>query len=643
MIHERFEELKLSGNLPSPAGVGLKILQLTRDENAGLPELVRAVQVDPALTGRILMLANSAAQAGIAPATSVEQAAVRLGTRAIRGVALGFTLISSSRAGACERFDYDGYWSSSLARAVVAQSIARRRGRCDETEAFTCGLLSRIGVLALASVHPKAYSRLLLEQAGATDHELALAEAKEFEIDRWQIAAAMMLEWGLPPAFHVAVVAFTPAPEGPGLIDPEIAEMHLVLRAADLLGGCLSAEAGAGARDPELDRLPAELGWASGEIAAVCEEALGRWREWCRLFRIPARAAPPAAPHERREPAPSGVAAACDAAAASQAAIRVLVVDDDPLIVRLLSSQLRRAGYEVLTATNGREGLELALDRAPEVIVTDWSMPELDGIELCRSLRRVESGRRTYVLLLTAREDEDRVVDAFAAGADDYVVKPFNPRILLARVQAGQRAIELQRQVEQERLVRMEQAAELGLLNRKLKIAAQTDVLTELRNRRYALTCLEQEWTAAAALERPLSLAMIDIDHFKRVNDLHGHDVGDHVLRACAAVLRAKTRRGDVVCRLGGEEFLVISPNCDLAAARACAERLRAAVAEQEIACGGFRGRVTISVGVAERRPEMRGADDLLRAVDRAVYQAKADGRDRVSDGAREEQREKRA
>jgi diguanylate cyclase (GGDEF)-like protein len=231
------------------------------------------------------------------------------------------------------------------------------------------------------------------------------------------------------------------------------------------------------------------------------------------------------------------------------------------------------------------------------------------------------------IIMLTVHNTEAAKVEALDAGADDFVTKPFNPRILLARVQAGQRLIELQRQVEADKKLRMRQVAEMGLITRKLRAAALTDVLTDLPNRRYALTRLEQEWTNAARTNRPLSVVMLDIDHFKKVNDTYGHDVGDIVLKQTAAVLRTRTRRGDVVCRLGGEEFLVINVNSDMTSAVMCAERLRTAVEANLVTCEGFSGRVTVSLGCAERTPAIADIDDLLKAADEAVYVAKAAGR----------------
>jgi len=235
-----------------------------------------------------------------------------------------------------------------------------------------------------------------------------------------------------------------------------------------------------------------------------------------------------------------------------------------------------------------------------------------------------------YVVIVTAREDDEQVVEAFSSGADDYIVKPFNPRILLARVRAGQRMIEMREQVEASERVRLRQVAELGIMTRKLRAAAMTDPLTDLPNRRYAMNRLKQEWNSSKRTGRPLSVIAVDIDYFKGVNDEYGHDVGDSVLREVAEVLRSHTRSGDVLCRVGGEEFLSINSAIDANEAGQCAERLRAAVENHVFSYPGFDTKVTISLGVADRTPETETVDNLMKRADEALYVAKAEGRNCV-------------
>jgi diguanylate cyclase (GGDEF)-like protein len=309
---------------------------------------------------------------------------------------------------------------------------------------------------------------------------------------------------------------------------------------------------------------------------------------------------------------------------------RILIIDDDERILRLLAHHLGRHGYDVRMVTSSREGLRLVSELRPQILITDWTMPEISGLELCGLLSRTEAGQKMHKIMLTAREDDDQVVVAFDAGADDYVFKPFNPRILLARVRSGERMIRMREKVERSERVTLEKIAELGILTRKLRAAALTDPLTELPNRRFAISRLKQEWEAASRAGRLLSVTMADIDHFKRVNDLYGHDVGDVVLREAAAVLRAQCRQADVLCRLGGEEFLVIHVDSSLDAAVQCAERLRREIEHQVIRTDGYSGTITMSMGVAQRAAEMRGIDDLLKLADQALYEAKSTGRNRV-------------
>ncbi|MFT5690223.1 MAG: two-component system cell cycle response regulator, partial [Planctomycetota bacterium] len=310
--------------------------------------------------------------------------------------------------------------------------------------------------------------------------------------------------------------------------------------------------------------------------------------------------------------------------------LRILAVDDDPVSLRLLVHQLEIAGHQVFTATNGREALAVALETNPQIVVTDWMMPEMDGIQLCRALRRYGSGRNLYVLILTGRAEEERVVEAFDAGVDDYIVKPFKPKLLLARIRGGQRVVRLQERVERDKKTQHEHVAKLAVLTRKLRAAAMTDSLTDLPNRRYAMKRLEMEWSNSMRSSAPFSAITIDIDFFKKVNDTHGHDVGDVVLKETSRSIQRVLRRGDTCARMGGEEFVVICPGTTLEAARQVAERIRIAVARNHIDAGTFSGTVTASLGVSARLEGKDSVHMLLKRSDEAVYEAKEAGRDRV-------------
>jgi len=650
LIYKRFEELKQSGALPTPSGVGLVILRRTQSENCSLEELSQCIQVDPALSGRVIKLANATALAGAPPVTTVQHATRQLGIRAVRGVALGFTLVPSNGTGACARFDYDRYWSYSLAAAAAARILAEERGVIDPVEAFTCALMSRLGMLALATVYPEPFSKVLDGARRKPKSEMIAAETCAFEIQHWEVAASILEDWGFSDVFTGAILAQGSTTKDANADDPLQIAMSTILLESSVIADALVSSIQEHDWPLGADWLTLLAPTAEPEVSLetlrpVLERTRLLWEEWGALFRIPTTAGQTSTFVETTPTALTKLVSAeprqvfkhaqdrderteLDPLAPGE--IKVLVIDDDPRIVRLLSHHLRQAGYQVVTANNGEDGLRIVLDQSPHIVVTDWIMPEMTGIEVCRALRKIDAGRKTYVLILTAREDEQQVVDAFAAGADDYVTKPFNARILVARVQAGQRMIELQRQVEADKTLRMNQVAEMGLLTRKLRAAALTDVLTELPNRRYAIMRLEQEWAESVRMNRPLSVVMVDIDHFKRINDTYGHDVGDVVLKQTAAVLRARTRRGDVVCRLGGEEFLVINVNSTLDQAILCAERLRSSVAANVIRCEGFEGAVTVSLGCAEKMIDTKDIDDLLKSADESVYEAKSGGRNTI-------------
>jgi len=311
-------------------------------------------------------------------------------------------------------------------------------------------------------------------------------------------------------------------------------------------------------------------------------------------------------------------------------AMRVLVVENDPVARKLISFHLTRDGHEVFSAANGVEALKLAIDRQPHLVVTDWIMPEMDGIELVRALRSSEEGRQMQVIMLTGREEEARVIEAFDAGSDEYMTKPLNPRILMARVRSVGRVVAMREQINQDAKRQNAQMAELAVLSRRMHMASLTDTLTDLPNRRHAMERLQQELAQSSRDGTPLSVIMIDIDFFKKVNDEHGHDTGDAVLREVARSLHQSLPGTALVCRWGGEEFLVICPRSTLAKAVVTAESMRIASEVNVIIHGNFTRAVTLSLGVAELAGSPPSIEGMIKVADSRTYSAKQAGRNRV-------------
>ncbi len=635
MQHETFDELRASGRLPTPPGVGMAVLKITQREDFSTEDLSRAISADPALTGRLLQIANSATHAGVRPATTVADAAMRLGVRAVRNVALGFSLLSAHRTGACARFDYDRFWSASLARAVAARAISERLRVGVPAEAYILGLLADIGRLALASVHPEEYARILGDERARDPMAIAALERASFEIDHSETAALLMDDWGLPRPLREAVRIHESEERRVNATCADTANHAKLLAHASVLAEvCLAGDATAGTSWTRLaaglDVVRDALGFDRAEFGAWCGRVAAEWTEWGRLLHVPTQKVKSLQEiHARAEEAMAAFAA--PQASQRGERLRILAVDDDQLSLRLLQRELVRAGHEVLIARDGAEALAMALESWPHIVIADWMMPEMDGLELCRSLRRIPDGQGIYFLLLTGRDEEERVIEAFDSGVDDFVVKPFNPRILRARLRCGERLFQKREQEEQRTRNETRSRVQSGRRMRDANRRANTDELTGLYNRRWAMEELRREWDKALELDEPLSVLVVDADGFKKVNDQHGHDVGDVVLKELAATLSGTARADEEVARWGGEEFLVICRNATAEQAAICAERLRAAVAQHRIRSGTFDACMTISVGVAQADSSMATFDALLKRADDAVYAAKAAGRDRVA------------
>jgi two-component system, cell cycle response regulator len=294
----------------------------------------------------------------------------------------------------------------------------------------------------------------------------------------------------------------------------------------------------------------------------------------------------------------------------------VLVAEDDPVFRHLLDRQLREWGYRVITVTNGQEAWDaLQKPGSPDLLILDWMMPSLDGVELCRRIRQEQNDRYQYVLLLTGKDEKQDVIDGLNSGADDYLTKPFDIRELRARLRAGKRILLLQRELIQAR--------------EALRFEASHDALTGLWSRGATLQLLAVELQRCARSNNSTGILMVDLDHFKKVNDTYGHLTGDEVLKEAAFRIGQAVRSYDFVGRYGGEEFLAILTNCTLEDLRIVAERIRVTVADLPIRTKTADVKATVSIGGVVSN---NGAHELefLAAADAALYEAKRIGRNRV-------------
>jgi diguanylate cyclase (GGDEF)-like protein len=302
----------------------------------------------------------------------------------------------------------------------------------------------------------------------------------------------------------------------------------------------------------------------------------------------------------------------------------VLIADDDDIVGAHLGALIGAAGYSVRIASSGVEALRV-LDAEPvHIVISDWEMPDMDGLALCRYIRSRPTELYTYVVMLTVRRTHDDIVAGLTAGADDYVVKGADPAELLARVSVGKRITTLERSLRE--------------ATRESQRLAMTDALTGALNRRYLMTGLPREIEHSRRHGRSLALLICDLDHFKRINDQFGHKAGDQVLEDFRARCSRTMRASDWIARTGGEEFVIVLPETDLEGAAVVAESVRKTVCAQPVATVGGAVPVTVSIGYsalcnASDLSRWNG-EDLLRAADKQLYLAKHAGRNCCSGGS---------
>jgi diguanylate cyclase (GGDEF)-like protein len=297
--------------------------------------------------------------------------------------------------------------------------------------------------------------------------------------------------------------------------------------------------------------------------------------------------------------------------------MQILIVDDDPVARQILRSSLVRCGYQVIEKADGQAAWEYLQTEPVRFMITDWVMPCMEGLELIRKVRAANFSKYIYMIILTGKGDKGDMVDGLSAGADDYLVKPFDLNELRARVMIGKRILDLEDRLHSAR--------------DQMEIVAMHDSTTDLLNRRAIYNHAEAELNRAQRDHQPCCLAMIDIDHFKNVNDHYGHLTGDRALRHVADCIVHSVRSYDWVGRWGGDEFLVVFPNTDPATAAHIAERIRATILDDPLSLANHQFlplQVSMGITIAQPGPTL-SLDTLIQQTDESLYQAKESGRNR--------------
>jgi len=297
--------------------------------------------------------------------------------------------------------------------------------------------------------------------------------------------------------------------------------------------------------------------------------------------------------------------------------MQIIIADDDSVLRWLLRASLTRVGHEVIEVADGKAAWEIIQRERIQLVITDWVMPSLDGVELIRRIRAANIPTYTYIILLTAKSEKEEIIEGLEAGADDYLTKPFDPGEMLARVAIGERILNLETRLRE--------------YKDQLEILATHDSLTGLLNRRATYQHAEQALLLAEQEATSLSLILLDVDHFKAINDQYGHLSGDQALRLVAETILQATRPQDFVGRWGGEEFVLVLPKTSLAEAEKIAEKIRQKMATTTLVLPEGDVRLFVSLGLTSSSPKNPcPLDTLVQQADQALYCAKRQGRNCV-------------
>ncbi len=628
---DRFAELKTTGKLPSPKGVALSIIRLLQREDYRIPDLVQLVQSDPAIAGRILYFANAAAFGRSRPIISLQRAIVALGSFRVRDLVIGLSVMHNHRSGQCLEFDYEKFWGHSLATGIACQELARFAQIASE-EIFTIGLLSRIGELALATLFPDDYAGVLIK---AREKNLPVEELEQqrFAMDHHELAASLLCEWGLPEVLILAAFHFE-NPDAAGFADGSRAQTltYSLSFASALAQICMVDEESRWSLLPGLLARAARLGISGETLNDLVDRVVVCWREWGAKLQVRTQDIPPfaeilaATPPVRR----MGTVPASEDRRSRAPCLNIELIGIPLDELKPMMQLIENLGHQPVLIEENPKALAQTLRKPAQIIIADMSMPGLDPVDFCRRLRQSSTGEDCYALFLASPEQENRALEVIDAGADDVLIKPVNEQALRVHLTTAVRMLVLREQIHRERQGMMRSTDEFATVQKRLLQDALTDTLTQLPNRRNGLDFLASELVFTQSSGASLACLMMDIDHFKRINDTYGHAAGDAVLRQLADLLKRASRAEDMVFRYGGEEFVAILTNAPLKIALQIADRIRAQVEESAFDWEGQTIPVTLSIGAAVASGKEQDGLALIQAADAALYQAKKNGRNRV-------------
>lgn len=641
----RFIELKAQGRLPSIKGVALSILETTANEDVSLPSIAKIITPDPALTARLIKISNSVLYPGARPVAALKDALVKLGLSQVRQIALGFALVAENKEGSCIEFDYPGFWAKSIIRASLMRQACLSFKLGSAEEMFTLGLLAKVGDLALATAYPEKYASLL--KSNLQVHELRVKEREAFGLDAPLLSAALMDDWKLPPPFARAAKLESQYLEAE---EPRIKGLFELMRGAEEVAMSwmekqdLTPEERAEALAKATQSMLEVMLEAGGKARNVTEEdaktlaeisfeeGVG-WLESLSIlpqFKAPKeRAVAKATAAKAMEDEPLEVrrplAEEMMEPRVMSEPVRALAGCSDPASIKTIAQALSMRSAHIVALRNKDQLFEELIEFAPHLLFLDYEVtPQFN--QMLESIRETELGKSLLIVLVCRPEHENRMGEALSNGADDYLVRPFSLAQANAKVATAERlaAVSLSMRESRESIKRY--ALELESVNKKLQHTALNDHLTGLPNRLLFQDRLEQAIAGTLEKKEKTALMIIDLDHFKNINDAFGHPIGDEVLRTVAERLKPMIKVSDSLARMGGDEFTMILRDVkDMAEAQGHAKKVLEKIG-QALKCSGKLAHLTASIGIAMCPEHGEDVGTLVKHADLALYKAKQEG-----------------
>lgn len=601
-------QIQALGQLPSPSDTALKLFSLLNSNDAGLKEIAAVVKSNITLTIRLLRLANRPGTGAVRPVANVEEALLRLGLKVAVHLAAGLSVLDDALAHRrAEVASYLLLCRRSLAAAVVSEWLSDHPGvPAAAPEMFTSALLSRVGQLALLRFYPEAYAPMV--ESVPDPSALIALERQSFGVDHAAVGAALLRDWGFPD-FLVGVIQ--ESEEHPERTDRQDRRslMAQILRFSWEIAPALE-QGSLALVQQRLRPALAALG-RDQSLATLDEQSRLLYRHW-QVWEKDQLSQQPGA---QESITPSRTASDSPE---EQHPLSILFCHPHARYPEGSIQALNEAGFQIVACTVLEDAARsMALGQADMLVV--WLDPESVATQI-QTLVTMLNDRAHALILLCDLQDETQRADLMIQGVDAILPEQTSNALLCAQVVRVAERLRINQVLERERASHRQVLSQLVVTARKLHHQSLTDPLTDLSNRRMADAFLKRHWAQSERRRTPLSCMVIDMDHFKRINDDHGHDAGDRVLQAFAELLKVQCRQEDLAVRYGGDEFLLICPLTSLADLEFVQKRLLAAAQQLTLDTGPLQ----FSCGMAERDFEhMRAPEDLLLLADQRLLAAK--------------------